>query len=174
MTLEDGLHELPAGAACFIFPNRTHSIDRQGEAVAYDVIKLDVNQYRGGPSYAPPMNLMMKEAGRQGMPGLLSPDEVAELGLAPLVAECVRQEKEHQYGYDLIIRCLLYMLMTMLVRHWMKMGFSVQPRVLNSQLYGAIDSVTAYIESHLRGTLRVEQLAEHCGMSYPTFARRFR
>ena len=35
-------------------------------------------------------------------------------------------------------------------------------------------SLSAYIQSHLREGLRVEDLAEYCGLSYPWFAKKFR
>lgn len=56
----------------------------------------------------------------------------------------------------------------------MRCGFSIQHRTLSSELYNSVDSVTSYIETNLRGSLKVEQLAEYCGMSYPSFARKFR
>ena len=85
--------------------------------------------------------------------------------------QCILECRERNYAYDLKIRALLYLLFTALVRLWLRDGFSLQGRSIQSDpLY----SVTSYIDRHIRESLKVEELARHCGLSYPWFAKRFR
>ena len=168
MTLEEG-------DACLVFPHTLHSIGApEGMLPLYDVLKLDVNQFTGGPSYGPPVNQLLMDAFRQQLCPVFRKDIAADMELPQLTARCVRLAAEQPWGYDLQIRSELYILLTRILRRWMAQGFTVRPGIYSSPLLGSVDSVTGYIESHLRDSLRVEQVAAHCGMSYNTFSRRFR
>ncbi|MBO2516097.1 MAG: hypothetical protein CW338_02300, partial [Clostridiales bacterium] len=77
-------------------------------------------------------------------------------------------------GYDLVIRALLYQITTAMIRIWMKRGFSVRCAAYQSDLFSSMDSITSYIDKHIRDGLRVDQLAQLCGMSYSGFSKKFR
>jgi len=175
LTCDDQKFTLHEGESYFIYPHVTHSIHCEpGESIAYDVIKMDIHQFDDSPDYAPEMRAIIADVARRNMPAFFSRAVVDQLGLSDRMSACINEVEKHVYGYDLVVRSVLNIIMTQMLRYWMSIGYTVDHRVLQSDLLDSIDSVTSYIESHLHETLKVEQLAEQCNMSYPAFARRFR
>ena len=164
-----------SGEAFLVFPNETHAISSPEEAgVLYDVIKMDLGQFSDNPAYAPELSTVMEEAARQHATPWFSAESVHEMGLAEQIGACIREVGQMSFGYDLMIRSRLYMVLMQILREWMREGFKIRQRIFSSELHTSISSVTSYIEQHLRETLKVEELAAFCGMSYPAFSRKFR
>ena len=163
---------LTPGEILFINPLVCHSLDTaDGDPVKYGVIKLDLNQFEETPCYAPDLRSMMLEAERNQLPMHLSAKEVHESHMDFMVSECIHEYRTRAYAYDLKIRAMLYLITTSLVRLWIGQGVTLQVRPVPSDpLY----TVTSYIDHHIGESLKVEDLAKYCGLSYPWFAKRFR
>ena len=142
-----GNYIVKPGQAFFVYPHMAHSVDSaNGEYVAYDVIKLDMHQFSDSSSYAPQMYAIFGDIARRGLPQLFDKTAVEEMGLPFKMRLCIRESHEKVYGYDLVIKSFLYVILTGLLRQWMKKGFSVEQEVFQSELFASIDSVTSYIE----------------------------
>ena len=166
---------LSPGEAAFVFPQSVHSIGSpDAPPVVYDVIKADLNQLKLSPAYAPELKKIIEDASLHHMCTRFDADAVRQMLLSERVGLCLKECREKAYGYDLIVQSTLHQIMTDLIRQWMLDGFSIQRSVYQSELFGSVASITSYIEDHLRETLRVEDLANYCRMSYPSFARKFR
>lgn len=163
---------LEPGDFLFISPRVPHAIfAADGCDVRYEAIKLDLNQLDETPSYAPDLKSIFQEAEQQQQPMHLSQSVAEELCLTKQLEECIREYADHAYGYDLVIKSRLYLICTTLVRFWMQKGFNFQSRAVHTD---PIYSITSYIDRHIRESLKVEELARYCGLSYPWFAKRFR
>ena len=156
----------------FINPLMRHSLSSaDGKPVRYNVIKLDLGQIGETPSYAPDLRTLMLEAEQDHRSFHLSVEQTHSTHIDYMFKECLREYRGKEFAYDLKIRAVLYLIFTSLIRLWIQDGFSLQNRTVQSDpLY----SITSYIDRHIQESLKVEELARHCGLSYPWFAKRFR
>ena len=163
---------LGPGELLFITPLIHHAIScPDGQNVFYQVIKLDPEQMKETPSYAPSCTSIVLEAEQHHLPMHLTAEEVRNNHIDSMIDQCVKEYQELSYGYDQMIRSLLYLVLNVIIRLWIRKGFSPRPEpVLTEPIY----SITSYIDSHIGEALKVEDLASHCGLSYPWFAKRFR
>lgn len=175
VTADGTRYILQPGDAFLAFPRVIHAFDSvDNQPVVFNCVKLDLNQLDDAPSYAPDIRDMVMDASAHQLCPYFSKEKVKKLALDTTLEECIREYREHVYGYDLAIRSRLYLIMLSMIRNWMEDGFSVQKKVYQSSLFTSIDNITSYIKTHLKENLRVEDLAKHCGMSYPNFAAKFR
>ena len=165
-------YTLSAGDAIFINPLSPHSLDyaEPGVPAEYSVIRFDPELLSNPSSYTPDLRAMLLEAERRGLSMVLTADELAERNLALMLDACIWEYTGRDFGYDMRIRSLLFLICTDAIRRWIADGFAPQD-------YGsAIDPIytlPSYIARHIEEPLKVEKLAEYCGLSYPWFARRF-
>lgn len=171
----DTVVNVKPGEAFLICPQVSHAFSCEaGENVSYDVIKMDINQLDDTPPYAPNVKSIITEAHTRNCCMMFSVVDVKAAGIDTMFEKCLREYKEQAYGYDLVIRALLYQITTAMIRVWMRRGFSVRCAAYQSDLFSSMDSITSYIDKHIRDGLRVEQLAQLCGMSYSGFSKKFR
>ena len=163
---------LNAGDAVFLNPLTPHSLayGEPGVAASYEVIRLDMEQFGDLPSYSPDLRGMLLEGERLGFPMLLTAKELHEGRMDNMIDLCVQEYRNKAYGYDLRIRSLLYLFFTGHIRRWITAGFV--PQNYASRI-DPIYSLPAYIARHIHETLKVDDLAKFCGLSYPWFAHRF-
>lgn len=169
----DKEYRLTEGEAIFLTPLIHHSLDygEPGVPATYDVIRLDLELFGDLPSYTPDMRGMMLEAERRGFQMAFTVREMHESHMDLAIDACMEEIRRQDYGYDLRIRSLLYLLYTSLIRRWIMAGFVPQnyPSGIDP-----IYTLPYYIARHIHEPLKVEELAEYCGLSYPWFARKFR
>ena len=163
---------LSAGDAIFLTPLVRHTLDygEPGVPATYEVIRFDMEIFGDLPSYAPDMRGMMLEAERRNMPMMVRARELRESHMEFTLNACMEEYRRRDYGYDLRIRSLLYLLFTSLIRRWIAAGFV--PQNYASRI-DPIYTLPYYIARHINEPLKVEDLAEYCGLSYPWFARKF-
>lgn len=172
VTAGDRTYTLSSGDALFIIPLKKHALNHMNpDTVAtYEIIRLDMQQFGDLPSYSPDLRGMILEADRRGLPMLLTAQELRETHMDNMIDQCVQEYRNRAYGYDLRIRALLYLIFTGVIRRWIALGFVPQnyaPRI------EPIYTLPSYIAHHISEPLKVDDLAEYCGLSYPWFARKF-
>ena len=166
------VHDLTPGAFLFILPLMRHAVERgDDEPVVYETIRMDMEQLGELPSYSPDLRSIMLDAARENMPMEFTPEEIHREHIDFMFHECVKEYQDRPYGYDLRICSILYLITVSLARLWIGKGY--QPKAQSLQI-DPLFTVTAYISRHINEPLKVEDLAAHCGLSYPWFARRFR
>ena len=163
---------LSAGDAIFINPLSPHSFDygEPGVPATYMVIRYDPELLSVSSFYTPDLRAMMLGAERHGLSMILTSDELMERSLGAMMDACLWEYTSHEFGYDLRIRSLLFLICTDAARRWVSAGFVPQ------DFASAIDPIftlSSYIARHIEEPLKVEKLAECCGLSYPWFARKF-
>lgn len=163
---------LSTGDIIFLTPLVVHSLDygKPDSAATYDVIRLDMEQFGDLPSYSPDMRGMMLEGEHRGFPMMLTARELRESHMDFTFNACMEEYNRRDYGYDLRIRSLLYLLFTSLIRRWISAGFV--PQNYSSRI-DPIYTLPYYIARHIQDALKVEDLSAYCGLSYPWFARKF-
>ena len=172
VTRGTGSYAVGPGELVVINPLMAHSIaSADGGPAHYGVIRYDLGQQNDVPSYAPDLRSMLFEAEIDHMSFHFSAEKVKATRMDEMVMKAIQEYRERDFAYDLKIRAILSLMFTAIVRLWMQDGFSLQTRRIPSDpLY----TVTAYINHHIQESLKVEDLAKYCGLSYPWFAKRFR
>ena len=163
---------LAAGDGVFINPLTQQSLDyaEPGVPSTYEVIRLDMEQFGDLPSYSPDLRGLMLEAERRSLPMVLTAQELHESHIDNMIDQCVQEYRNRAYGFDLRIRALLYLVFTAVIRRWIANGFVPQNYASRIE---PIYSLPSYIARNIQNPLKVEDLAEYCGLSYPWFARKF-
>lgn len=164
---------LSAGDTVFISPLISHSLDfgKPGVPVEYEVIRLDLELFGDLPSYTPDMRGMLLEAEKRGYSMVVTAKEMHKPHMDLAIDAIMEEYRRRDYGYDLRIRSLLCLLYTSLIQRWITAGFV--PQNYPSRI-DPIYTLPNYIARHINEPLKVEELAEYCGLSYPWFARKFR
>ena len=135
------------------------------------MLRLDPDRMPPFPDYAPSLSAILAEARKQRMPMTLSAEDMEKMELRAIMAGCAGEVRDRPFGYDLDITLRLGEACLRVVRFWLEKGLILPGRDSREI---SIYSVTGYIQSHLGDGLRVEDLAEKCGLSYPWFAKKFR
>ena len=172
VSLEQEERVVSSGEAIFVCPGVRHQMAAEGEEpVVMDIIRLDPDRMPEMPAYAPELKSILMEAVRERMPMVVPAAEALRMGLGNLMTQCIRESRERGFGYDVSIISLLGLVCVAMIRFWMAAGLVLKDRAAQPE---TIESLSGYIQRHLRENLRVEELAERCSMSYPWFAKRFR
>ena len=172
LTLDGETLTLAPGEVVMVCPGAPHRIDAVGEEPSRMVVlRIDPDRVPPFPDYAPDLKSILAEARRAHATMRMPAEEAQRRGLPALFTQCVHEERERRYGYDMSITDCLGILCLTMIRFWMSQGVRFPDR----QAYAdPLYSLSAYIQNHLGDGLRVEDLAEHCGLSYPWFAKKFR
>ena len=172
VTVGDRNYSLSSGDSVFIIPLKRHAINHAASEppATYEIIRLDMEQFGDLPSYSPDLRGLMLEADRRGFPMHLTAQEMHETHTDNMIDQCVQEYRGRAYGYDLRIRALLFLIFTGVIRRWIAEGFVPQNYASRIE---PIYTLPSYIAHHIHEPLKVEDLAEYCGLSYPWFARKF-
>ena len=170
---EDKTYTLNAGDAIFINPLMQHSVDYGEPKVSgtYELIRLDMEQFGDLPSYSPDLRGLILEGERRRLPMVFTAQVLHDHHVDNMIDMCVQEFRAQAYGYDLRIRSLLYLIFTAVIRIWIADGFV--PQNYASRI-DPIYTLPSYIARNVHTPLKVEDVAEYCGLSYPWFARKFR
>lgn len=160
---------------CIIFhPKSIHSIfSSDGAPLRYAVLKFDLNQLNLKPAYAPKLKELFKNAEQKKMPIFFNSALASRMNSKTLFLSCVQEANEKSYGYDLMIQSHLYNLLMQIVRQWQNLDFSIGNEVFHASTSYDIDTITEYIEAHIRDSIQVSDIAQKCNMSYSCFAKKF-
>ncbi len=181
--LEEGSAEMQTGEHRYLIhsgdlmlfhPKSIHAIYSVDEKpLRYLGIKFDINQFNATVTYAPKLRSIFRSAEKRGMLPVFPVGFQNSIDLKKMFWNCVNEIREKHYGYDLIIRSEIYELLVQMLRSWQKSGFSVDSETFAEDANCDIYSITEYIDAHICDGIRVNELAEICGMSYSYFAKRF-
>ncbi len=165
---------LEKGDMMLFHPKSVHAIYGVDEKpLKYLGMKFDINQMGATSSYAPKLRSIFRCAEKRGMQPVFPKSFQQKEDYAELFLECVEEIRSKNYGYDLIVRSKIYTLLVQMLRHWQAQGFSVDSETFAEDSQNDIYSITEFIDAHICDGIRVQELAERCGMSYSYFAKRF-
>lgn len=158
-----------------IHPQSVHSIYGQIEnGLLYSVFKFDINKiaYNSG-TYTPKFRNIFKSALKKKMPVFFNKEQTEQMNCDELFRVCIQENQMRKYGYTMIVTSKIRELLTMIVRNWLSLNFSIDSDVLNDDNEYNIDTITEYIDMHLCENIQVTDIAEKCRLSYSCFAKKF-
>lgn len=87
---------------------------------------------------------------------------------------CIWEVKHREFGYDIKVASTISLIITELVRIWMRHGLEICANSSSDQFSYNDFSVLEYIDSHSADMINIEELAQKCGMCYSNFAKHFK
>lgn len=87
---------------------------------------------------------------------------------------CIWETKNKQFGYDIKVASTISLIITELIRIWLKQGYEFSTKTTYDQFSSKDFSVLEYIDMHSAENINIEQLASQCGMCYSNFAKQFK
>ncbi len=87
---------------------------------------------------------------------------------------CMWETKKRQFGYDIKVASMISLIVTEVIRIWLRHGFQFSTKTTFDQFSTKDFSVLEYIDKHSSENISVEDLASKCGMCYSNFAKQFK
>ena len=87
---------------------------------------------------------------------------------------CIWETNNRQFGYDIKVASTISLIITELIRIWLRKGFEFSSKSTYDQFSSKDFSVLEYIDKHSAENIIIEELAEKCGMCYSNFAKQFK
>ncbi len=87
---------------------------------------------------------------------------------------CIWETKHKEFGYDIKVASTVSLIITELMRIWMRRGMQFSEKTTFDQFSSKDFSVLEYIDKHSAENISVEDLANRCGMCYSNFAKQFK
>ena len=141
----------------------------------YAVIKFDVNKLYTENSYAPKLRVILESANKSKEAGIFFKEEtIKDIPVKEIFDECRLELENQNYGYDIVVHNKICYLLVQLIRIWRENGFSTDMAAARAVETDSIHDITAYIDAHAGESIRVEELADMCNMSYSYFAKNFK
>ena len=157
---------LRPGELIYISPLIRHAIDSaDGKPVVYDTVKFSVTRLKELPAYLAYLRSLSIDAALVHLPIYMTAEDVNTYHLGDIIRECLYEAQMNDFISDLHIRALIYLLISGLARFWTEKRQSFVDQL--SKPHDPVMDIPSYIEQHISDNLRVENLAERCGMSYP-------
>ena len=98
-----------------------------------------------------------------------------DLPIYEIFNTCIEELNTKNYGYDIVVCSHISTLLSYFARNWIGRGLDIDETIRTSNNPSdAFAGITEYIEKHYNEPLRINELAEMCGMSYSNFARLFK
>lgn len=166
---------LEPGETIFFYPAIVHSIYTSSNVpLSYAVIKFDINRLNVTNSYTPKLRSTFYYAkGNEHAPIHLTKDLLHNNSLENHFICCIDEINHKEYGYDLRIHSELCSLLIKIIRLWRNNGFHTDIAKDMPEI-NIIYTITEYIDSHSHESIKVEDIASYCNMSYSYFAKVFK
>lgn len=181
-TCDGANYHLNPGDLILYYPQSTHSMHQdkelypEEEEVLYFVLMVDLNFLNISGTYHARFSKIFRMAYEENPANIhFRRETLQELPILQLLTGSLEEMRSKTYGYDVLVCSNIATLLTYLMRCLRDTGLDTDavitaPDEFNASIY----SITKYIEQHCAENLRVQELADRCGMSYSYFARLFR
>ncbi len=87
---------------------------------------------------------------------------------------CIWETNNKQFGYDIKVASTISLIITELIRIWLRQGIKFSTKTTFDQFSTKDFSVLEYIDKHSSENISIEYLAGKCGMCYSNFAKQFK
>ena len=87
---------------------------------------------------------------------------------------CIWETENKEFGYDIKVASTISLIITELIRIWLRQGFHFSSKSNFDQISTKEFSVLEYIDKHSSENINIEDLASKCGMCYSNFAKQFK
>ena len=170
---------LTAGDMIIFHPRQIHSfadyMEKNEEELLFYVIKFDDMILTNTTPGSPKLPKLLDNINRQNEAlNLITADELKYNPVKMYFEHCQWEVEHKEFGYDIKVACTISLIITELMRIWMRRGFKFSAKATFDQFSSKDFSVLEYIDQHSAENISVEKLASKCGMCYSNFAKQFK
>ena len=172
----DNVTSIGTEGSVILFPPKcVHSIAlaKGSVPVQYDVIKFDPNLLPTCKTDELDLRSILHGIHTFRCPCIFSPEQVRKMNLFPLFSDILKEYRDKELGYSMILTADLRKIISRFVRNWQKSGTSFPSPGVHPSYEISFDLISEYIDSHYFEELTVEKLAAMCNMSHSTFSMNF-
>ena len=172
LTAENRTHTLDKGSVALIHPQEPHATRADDpENTAYLCLKFtpdalySVNQPLFELKYISPF---IRFSDRHVH--VYSADQLHDSGLDALLRAILAERRAEEYGYEMALRAYVGQVLLWFIRDWHR---SRESATVDDRSLIRLQSALTYIDDHLSGELRAQDVADALGMGLSTFSRFF-
>lgn len=169
------------GDMVIFHPKQIHSFldypvkDAANEKPYFYVIKFDDMILSNTTPGSPKLPKMLDNATKtKGDMNLITAEELKYNPVKLFFENCIWETKHKEFGYDIKVASTISLIITELIRIWLRKGFEFSSKSTYDQFSSKDFSVLEYIDKHSAENIIIEELAEKCGMCYSNFAKQFK
>ncbi|MCR5743050.1 MAG: AraC family transcriptional regulator [Lachnospiraceae bacterium] len=164
------------GELVVLLPSILHSISTLTDKCVYSVIKFSPGNAPDAPSHGnvgwrESALLRLASEGRD-IRAHFPREMVEKTHIRAFMEQAIAEMQSQPTGYISVISSVLRIVLIELIRIWESEGLNLNSLHVDDALN--IEAVPAYIDEKLGDTLRVEDLAQMCNLSYSQFSKKFK
>ena len=173
-------YTMTPGDMIIFHPKQIHSFldydtTEENSELLFYVIKFDEMILSNTTPGSPKLPKLLDNATNLDTP--YNPITAEELQYNPVklfFENCIWETKHKEFGYDIKVASTISLIVTEIMRIWLRKGFKFSTKTTFDQFSTKDFSVLEYIDKHSSENINIENLANMCGMCYSNFAKQFK
>ena len=176
-------YTLNPGDMIIYHPKQIHSFldipsknaDNHDEELLFYGIKFDDMILSNTTPGSPKLPKLLANITKDDTPyNLITAEELKFNPVKLFFENCIWETNNKQFGYDIKVASIISLIITELMRIWLRRGLKLSARTTFDQFSSKDFSVLEYIDQHSAENISIEDLANRCGMCYSNFAKQFK
>ena len=173
-------YTMTPGDMIIFHPKQIHSFldydtTEENSELLFYVIKFDEMILSNTTPGSPKLPKLLDNATNLDTPyNLLTAEELQYNPVKLLFENCIWETKHKEFGYDIKVASTISLIVTEIMRIWLRKGFKFSTKTTFDQFSTKDFSVLEYIDKHSSENINIENLANMCGMCYSNFAKQFK
>lgn len=173
-------YTMTPGDMIIFHPKQIHSFldydtTEENSELLFYVIKFDEMILSNTTPGSPKLPKLLDNATNLDTPyNLITAEELQYNPVKLFFENCIWETKHKEFGYDIKVASTISLIITELIRIWLRKGFKFSTKTTFDQFSTKDFSVLEYIDKHSSENINIENLANMCGMCYSNFAKQFK
>ena len=173
-------YTMTPGDMIIFHPKQIHSFldydtTEENSELLFYVIKFDEMILSNTTPGSPKLPKLLDNATNLDTPyNLITAEELQYNPVKLFFENCVWETKHKEFGYDIKVASTISLIVTEIMRIWLRKGFKFSTKTTFDQFSTKDFSVLEYIDKHSSENINIENLANMCGMCYSNFAKQFK
>lgn len=173
-------YTMTPGDMIIFHPKQIHSFldydtTEENSELLFYVIKFDEMILSNTTPGSPKLPKLLDNATNLDTPyNLITAEELQYNPVKLFFENCIWETKHKEFGYDIKVASTISLIVTEIMRIWLRKGFKFSTKTTFDQFSTKDFSVLEYIEKHSSENINIENLANMCGMCYSNFAKQFK
>ena len=153
----------------------TKNADNQDDELLFYGIKFDDMILSNTTPGSPKLPKLLANITKDNTPyNLITAEELKYNPVKLFFENCIWETNNKQFGYDIKVASTISLIITELMRIWLRRGLKLSSKSTFDQFSSKDFSVLEYIDQHSAENISIEELANRCGMCYSNFAKQFK
>ena len=173
--------KMNAGDMVVFHPKHIHGFldfddsELNGEKLEFYVLMFDHLILSNTTPGSPKLPKMLDKADKtEEASSLILADDLKNTSVKNYFENCIWETEHKDFGYDIKVAATISLIVTEIIRIWLKKGFEFSSKTTYDQFNSKDFSLLEYIDVHSSENINIEDLASKCGMCYSNFAKLFK